>query len=186
MVASFGLSFVEPEDDDSHSSMSWVPGMRLLSGNPGGDGIRIALSISRLTLLKLGEGGEVVDQCLLAGKTLDDAYRWLADTVREETGEDPGPIRRPTHEMPSHSVGSGEQFGGPVGEALEELERWYSNAARVIEALAGENPDASPIRCWPHHFDLATLIVFDPDEPEMDRARSITVGMSPGDRRCAE
>jgi len=36
------------------------------------------------------------------------------------------------------------------------------------------------VRCWPHHFDIATLIALDPGmNPET--ARSIGVGLSPGD-----
>jgi hypothetical protein len=41
------------------------------------------------------------------------------------------------------------------------------------------------VRCWPHHFDIATLIQIDP--PHLgEGARSIGVGMSPGDASYAE
>jgi hypothetical protein len=50
---------------------------------------------------------------------------------------------------------------------FEELAKWYGNAALCLEALS------SPIRCWPHHFDIATQIG--------SGDRSIGVGMSPGD-----
>jgi hypothetical protein len=42
----------------------------------------------------------------------------------------------------------------------------------------------SPVRCWPHHFDIATLIALEGGDPE--HARSIGVGLSPGDESYAE
>lgn len=36
--------------------------------------------------------------------------------------------------------------------------RWFGNAHGVLTAVAGRNPDAPRVRCWPHHFDIATLI----------------------------
>ena len=41
------------------------------------------------------------------------------------------------------------------------------------------------MRTWPHHYDSATLILLDPAETGED-ARSINVGMSPGDGSYAE
>jgi hypothetical protein len=34
----------------------------------------------------------------------------------------------------------------------------YANAAEILERLHAQHPDASPVRLWPHHFDVATLI----------------------------
>ena len=38
---------------------------------------------------------------------------------------------------------------------------------------------AGAVRCWPHHFDIATLLNFEPAED--GTARSIGIGLSPGD-----
>jgi hypothetical protein len=50
---------------------------------------------------------------------------------------------------------------------FEELAKWYGNAFLCL------NSRGSPVRCWPHHFDIATQIG--------SADRSIGVGMSPGD-----
>lgn len=42
-----------------------------------------------------------------------------------------------------------------------------------------EHPRASAVRVWPHHFDIATLITL--DDGDAERARSVGVGLSPGD-----
>lgn len=74
---------------------------------------------------------------------------------------------------------------GRSGEAaaLAELARWYAAAAEVLTdvraMLAGLHPGPGPARCWPHHFDIATLV--DLEEADAETARSIGIGVSPGD-----
>jgi hypothetical protein len=50
----------------------------------------------------------------------------------------------------------------------------------VLDALHDRSPEASPVRCWPHHFDLATLLTFPATSPGGEPS-SVGVGMSPGD-----
>jgi hypothetical protein len=42
----------------------------------------------------------------------------------------------------------------------------------------------SPVRCWPHHFDIATLVSIPGGAP--GEVRTIGVGLSPGDGSYAE
>jgi hypothetical protein len=186
IVATFGTTCIAPRPDDSHTSMVWLPAPRLLAGERSEGGLRVGLDIEDLALVRLGAGDEVLSAYALPGRTLDDAFRWLADMVRAADRKRPVSIRRPTYEMPDHPAGSGETFDGSDRKALAELARWYANAARIFTTVADENPDASPVRCWPHHFDIATLVLFDPDEPDSEKARSLGVGMSPGDSSCLE
>src|SRR4029079_17809264 len=51
---------------------------------------------------------------------------------------------------------------------------------RAIAAVQADNPGASPVRCWPHHFDLATLLQLD-GPAAGESGRSIGAGFSPGD-----
>jgi hypothetical protein len=41
---------------------------------------------------------------------------------------------------------------------LAMLARLYENAAKILERLRGRHAGASPVRLWPHHFDVAILI----------------------------
>ena len=75
-------------------------------------------------------------------------------------------------------------FSFDAPDAFAELERWYANAARVLRELR-EVEGGSPVRCWPHHFDIATLIPLSGDS-DPETARSIGVGMTPGDEYYAE
>ncbi len=69
------------------------------------------------------------------------------------------------------------------GLALMKLRELYADADGLIEEQClvhqGITPGPSPVRCWPHHFDLATLVSF--DEESSDVNRSISIGFSPGD-----
>jgi hypothetical protein len=111
----------------------------------------------------------------------------MEDTVgRYFQGHKPTvPLQQPKLDIPAHPVGSGARFStGPVGP-LTELARWYRNASLALEAVRRRDSRASPIRIWPHHFDIGTLIVLDPDVgPEA--GRTIGLGMVPGDAAYAQ
>lgn len=70
-----------------------------------------------------------------------------------------------------------------LANARAELAAWFANADRSLTRLRNEHaatmPSISPVRCWPHHFDIATLMFLETDDPE--HARSVNVGLSPGD-----
>jgi hypothetical protein len=73
-----------------------------------------------------------------------------------------------------------------LGRELGELARWFGGAADVLEEFAARlaGPRASPVTCWPHHFDIATLVSLEEGHPA--NARSIGVGVSPGDEYYAQ
>ena len=142
---------------------------------------RPALRPARPALLLLGADGEILSELLLDGHTLDEAYNWLSEEIEgllgrplERTLERPG-------DLPAHPVGMGAPFSTNAdGAAFVEIGRYFSNLDRALRRIEDRNPGASPVRCWPHHFDLATLIVLDP-KASAEEARSIGVGLSPGD-----
>src|SRR5262249_47997239 len=92
---------------------------------------------------------------------------------------------RPTYDIPSHPVADGAAFLLADPAALGELARWYDGADAVLRALQSDRPQASPVRCWPHHFDIATLITVAAKEADRE-ARTLGVGLSPGDDSYAE
>jgi hypothetical protein len=74
-------------------------------------------------------------------------------------------------------LGDGGAFS-PAGPAHTELARWFADAVRLLDAVRVDHRGASPVRCWPHHFDVATQLPYGGGGGE---ARSIAVGMQPGD-----
>src|SRR5262249_51944288 len=79
-------------------------------------------------------------------------------------------------DMPESPIRGGGRFLGPSAE-LAELARWYD---RGLDVLA--SAPATPIRIWPHHFDLGSIIYLD----AATDGRQIGLGLSPGDKYYAE
>ena len=110
------------------------------------------------------------------------ARAWLARTVPEVTGWEPAELGWPKYDLPDHPVWSGAPFE-PHPRAQRFLISWYSNASRLIrEVIEGDEGDceASPIRVWPHGFDMASLLTLARGE-DGNATATIGVGLSPGD-----
>ena len=43
------------------------------------------------------------------------------------------------------------------------LATMYGEAAAMLEWVRAKHAGATPVRCWPHHFDIALLINVTPD-----------------------
>lgn len=78
------------------------------------------------------------------------------------------------YEIPPHPVDQGRTFDGSDGPAFDEVAKWFANGFTVLNDLAHRTPQSSEVRCWPHHFDIGTLI-------DAGTGRSIGVGLEPGD-----
>lgn len=189
IVAAAGWTLVAPEPDHSHGTLEWVgPAAGLLGVEVDRDGrtARAGLRLRDLTLLALSGKSPARDELPLAGQTLDTGMTWLGGALARILGVDLPRLERPRHELPADPIGDGAPFGRPEIAALEELAAWFSSADRVLRAIAASTRGASPVRCWPHHFDLATLIRLDGADAPAEAARSIGVGLSPGDGSYAE
>jgi hypothetical protein len=188
VIAAVARALIRAVPDDSHTSLEWLPSTRLLAGKTTPRQLRIGLRPTDLTLVVVDGAGAVGHELPLAGRKLDEALAWASDRMG---GAALGP---PPYEMPEHAVAHGGVFRGDDLAACAELGRWYASADRCLRAGAflqqEVKPDdiqqASPVRCWPHHFDIATLITLPPLASGGGGARSIGVGLSPGDGSYAQ
>lgn len=179
LVSAAGTSLLERAPDFSHTNLAWDKSLGVLAGRPvGHSGLRAALVFEGLELAVL-DGAREVATLALAGRTLDDGLRWLGAALGADSA-----LQLPEHDMPDHPVQDGIPFSEAETDGRRELAAWYADATQLIEALVQHDEVASPVRCWPHHFDVATLLTFDPDKSAED-ARSIGIGFSPGDGRYA-
>jgi hypothetical protein len=181
-VAAVGKQLLPHQHDYGEQSFTWLAGPRVLAQGlvDGPRPFRAAVRLADPTLLLLGETGEPLARMPIEGRTLEEAYEWVRREAEALLGRPlEKPLERPEG-IPDHPVATGAPFHLAGSPAPAELERYYSDADRLLSGLHDRNPGASPVRCWPHHFDLATLILLDPGaDPET--ARSIGVGFSPGD-----
>ena len=162
--------------DDGQSNMSWSPASRALISRELEvleRKIHAGLRIEDLTLLILDSPETaVVDEFALDGRTLGEAMQWVGGAVGAT-------LAFRDYEVPDHAVHHGDPFRASA-EALSELARWYSNASLMLGELQEREARASELRCWPHHFDIATLLT-ERQEPGGEATQTIGVGLSPGD-----
>jgi len=180
LIEATGKALVPPQNDWSHVAMTWLDPLELLAGGFTRHGLRVALRPRDLCLAVLDADDHVEWSLELDGKTLAEAKEWLQGVLAEE-GEPPPPLEPLRTDLPEHPVGRGEPLSLDERRQFQELSLWYGNAARLFTVLAENTLGAAPVYCWPHHFDLATLITLDPEEPDENKAPSIHVGLSPGD-----
>ncbi len=178
LLASFGQTLLEPRADDSHRSMTWDMSRRAFRSEVSADGLQVLVVVPDFTV-EVRRQNELVAAMDLNGATVETARRWLGATLGEARGAGPLTMAWPEYDVPEPPAGAAAPLQ-PDGPALEELARWYHDAALVLETLFAGRPEASPLLCWPHHFDLATLLTY-PPTAEGGEACSVGVGLSPGD-----
>jgi hypothetical protein len=183
LVVAAGISYLPARADDSHTNFEWLPRLQSLAGNAlSPDGFRLAVRAPTLELLALDEDREVA-HFPLSGETNDGALAWMR-TLLHERGMDGERLTTQKHyEIPAHAVARGAPYM-LERDAHSELARHYHDAWLITSRITDVMARASAPRCWPHHFDLATLISLDAADAET--RRTIGVGMSPGDDSYAE
>ncbi|GBF28064.1 hypothetical protein MnTg02_03126 [bacterium MnTg02] len=181
-------SFVEPSDDDSHTSLFWIPQIKSFASQKLPTGWTFGLELQELALFVSDpDGGR--NTLLLDGMTEDDTSYWVYKRI-EEMGFDPYSLERALpYDLPAHPLAcEGAYETIDAGLTLCVLARWFCAAhgilSQISDIYASLSPGVSPIRCWPHHFDLAILIRL--DNRHSENARSIGVGLSPGDEHYDE
>jgi hypothetical protein len=173
--------------DDSHSAFSWESSHSALltQGLPAKGGeVRVGIRIPRLEMI-ITRGANVLDAFQFDGKTDAQGGAWLDAKLRVLGLKLAGDVQLP-YELPPHPNGDAPHALGRLGRELGELARWFGGSADVLEEFASKlrGPRASPVTCWPHHFDIATLVKLEEGQPA--NARSIGIGVSPGDEYYAQ
>ena len=176
LVSAAGTSLLPAEEDFSHTNLGWDPMLGVLAGrNVGAKPVRAALVFDGLELVVI-EGERERASLRLPGRTLSQALAWLGSEI---AGDDAA-LGLPVHDMPAYPVGEGAVFSDDGAAARTELAGWFAEAFASIGELAAREDTAAPVRCWPHHFDVASLITLDA-KAGAEESRSIGVGFSPGD-----
>lgn len=138
-AAGVGRTLLTPRDDDSHHSFMWSELYGALVQDCVDGKFQSGLRLADLTLLLINGG---VIEYPLRGRTVEDGFRFF----ETHTGE---------------TLDRVETKSGPLmpdGDDLAQLARMYGQAAAILERLRAQHPQATPVRLWPHHFDIAMLI----------------------------
>jgi hypothetical protein len=176
LVTATGITYLPAQPDDSHTNLEWVDGLRALAGHviPAPQPFRAIVQPGDLSLSVIGDDANIVASTLLNGLTVDNAADWLRVRISERGADGDRLTLKRHYEIPAHALDDGATFDTKNAAAFAQLDAWYSAANRALEYVRSSATGASEIRCWPHHFDIATLI-------DVGAGRTIGVGMEPGD-----
>ena len=167
--------------DDSHTSLVWDAEMAALLGQPLAGGVRVGLRIGVFELVVTTKTR--CDALALGGKSDAEVGAWLDGKLTGEGLKPASGIKLPYDMPPTLFARASEEV-----PHFAALSLWFAAAADVLEELRTKyrryKPGPSPVRCWPHHFDIAFLVWLEEGPPE--KARSIGIGVSPGDGYYAQ
>lgn len=182
-----GTTLLTARDDDSQTNLEWLDTAGVLAGEPvGNPAVRGALDPATLTLHFLGGMKADAQTFSLSGRTFAGGMSWMQEMIKNSPASLPStPLKRRELDIPFHPVGDGgtEPFSPPAHHH-GELARWFANGDLLQREFAAQTPHSSPVRCWPHHFDLGMLVSLEPSKGYNGKA--IGLGISPGDDTYAE
>jgi hypothetical protein len=172
---------LEAVADDSHSSLAWDPARAALLSQPLEGGVRVGLRVGVLELV-LARGSRI-EACDLVRNSDAEAGAWLDARLAAE-GLKPASAAKLAYDLPSLSFAR----AADEGPRLAALAGWFAAGAQLLDEMrrkyARFKPGPSPVRCWPHHFDIAILVRL--EQAQGAEPRAIGIGLSPGDDYYAQ
>lgn len=180
-IARVGKYLLPAKEDDSHTSMKWDTDLNLFIGDFMGPENLMAVGFDsvNLSLVLINDNWQKIWQLeidqLTARDTLDLLRKKLSG-YNKKTDH----LGIALHYEIEDALADDESFNRGSTILLEELTKYFSNAEAALHSITAQYEHTAEVRCWPHHFDIGTLIKLDPDITSED-ARSVGIGLSPGD-----
>jgi hypothetical protein len=180
-LARAARGYVTPRPNDGHTNLGWDNALAGLGTHALPQGTVLGLNISDLMLV-LRDGPPAAETISLAGRSDAEVRQWLGGRLGAK-GLDPSALDAPSpYPMPEHPIGRGAPYrAAGLAMALTELVAWFANADRVLgetrQGIVARGIEAPPVRCWPHHFDLDSLIPLGSGTA----AYTVGLGFCPGD-----
>ncbi len=179
-VAMVPRGILPPDPGDTGASLQWDSTLQmLLSQAFGTSNFQTALRVSDLSMHIMGDG-ETLAELELSGLGPNQILEWIEQKLRDLGLPTDRLSQKLPYEMPANQDIEGHNFRISEPELFHELSNYFGNADLILENFRSSQERSSEVRCWPHHFDIATLVSLDTN-PDPESKRSIGVGFSPGD-----
>jgi Family of unknown function (DUF5996) len=182
-LARIARAYIPAQHDDGHTSLLWDRSRDALKTQPLKTGIYFSVRIADL-VLALHDATSPLE--IIAGHSDLEIREWLGKKLSAQ-GFDADALDAPSpYELPAQPIAGGAKCdtARSQDDALAELAAWFGNAELLLANLQRQMSErrltASPVRCWPHHFDLATLLTL--PVRDSDTIGYIGAGLSPGDK----
>ncbi len=167
-LARLGFAYAAHADDDSHAALTWQGDD--ISTGPLGEAGHCATINARTLEFQLGDRAIALEGLSEAAR--EGAVRKALTAL----GYDAAALKIA---LPwGDEAPSADAAPKSAQENIDALADLYHAASVALEAVQRTEAGASPLRLWPHHFDIATLITGLPGAAD---DASIGVGMAPDD-----
>ena len=186
-LARAARAFVPPRSEDLHTNLDWDDTFDGFVTHPLTDDLRLGLRPTELTLVVVSASEQV--SLNLDGRTDADARLRLGDLLAAHDLDSALLDAKSPYEIADHPVAHGAAYdAASLGDERSDLAAWFANAdrslGRVRETMIARGLAPSPVRTWPHHFDVATFTLLEGGNAE--HVRSVNAGLSPGDEHYEE
>ncbi|NOQ71121.1 MAG: hypothetical protein GQ574_03905 [Crocinitomix sp.] len=151
-LAAAGISFLNKELDDSHTNVGWNSDKKRMETHAFGSGnhqLAINLERAHLEWLKDGFATDSID---LQQNTHSSILIWISALAAKNEIKQPYSYNF-HYDLPYATIGDNDKFTFKA-DALNEIIAQLNIGQNAFETFLDENDLASPIRIWPHHFDL--------------------------------
>ena len=172
-ASAFSISLLPRASDDSHTSLTWdAQHGALTSGRTPSTDVAVALVVADLTVLVLVDT-RVHTTLPLIGRTIHEVATDLRAALDNAGVDGVRYTLRRHFEIPDHPVAHGACFSATPAHCAQ-LVQAFAAGDLLLGEIVRSTPGGSAVRCWPHHFDIATLLTF-------PNGRSNSVGLAAGD-----
>ncbi len=178
LVAMVPRCLLDPDPTDGTASLLWDKHLRqLVSQDVHGLVAGFEFAHQEIHLIR---NGQVIQKIATVGCTYEEVFKALKVALTEQ-GQNGEALRTDLpYVLPDAVVQRGGPFREQNAQDLDTLTMLYELSSEVLEGVFGDVKEASGVRCWPHHYDLATLVTLIAHE-NPEKAKTIGFGFSPGD-----
>ena len=181
-IAASGMALGKPQPDGSQMALDWSPEITGFIGQEitGVRSFYLALEPTTLTSHILDQQQQAIASLPLHGKTMASALAWHhAELTKLGVDADKIAFLEYPDDFPDHPLAHGAVFDASDEANRSAVAAYFAHTRPLLQDIVNARSVASPLRIWPHHFDMATLITL---TGTGEAARTIGVGLSPGDR----
>ncbi len=159
-VAMAGKSFLPQLPDDSHTNMRWDSTARAMVGRPLDEAkeISVALNFASYSLEFVDTQVDVLASLYLGGSRHDAILFWIQEQadILGIAGDFDFDLH---YELPYPAMEMDMVFPEEDSNELELLADLFTHVQDAMNTVIEPIAAAQEIRIWPHHFDIASLII---------------------------
>ncbi|WP_027418560.1 hypothetical protein [Crocinitomix catalasitica] len=150
-LAAAGISFLDKQADDSHTNVGWNSNKNRMETHVFGAQNQLAINLNSGNIEWL-KNGAVSSEASINSNSHNEIVHWIKEQAKENKISNS--ISYNFHyKLPYDDMINDYQFSLST-EKLKKIAKELSKAQNAFEQFLENEKLDSPIRIWPHHFDL--------------------------------